>query len=123
MNTRTILKIMSTIIGTLSATSCNTESLDTSTLPIVNNVQEIQDEIGVSIPLNDSIFIVTGKVTHSIFLLGEGILILEDNTNSDSKIYLRAKNKYKKGTKVTIPIKKKELVNVDGKSYAIYFEQ
>lgn len=125
MKTSTLLKIATSIISSLSTTSCNNpENADLTALPLINSVAEVKNKTAQAVPLSgETIFLVNGRISHTVYVMGEGMVVLEDPNQPENKLYLIAKNKYKKGEVVTIHIKKKEMLSMDDASYAIYVEK
>lgn len=125
MKTKTLLQIASAIIGSFNNTACTTNSQhDLSQLPLVNSIASIKDRTATAIPLSDEkLFMVTGRVSHSVYILGEGVIILEDLNNAEHKLYLVAKDKHTKGKVITVTIKRKEILSVDSENFAMYIEK
>lgn len=125
MKTSTILKIASSIISTLSTTACdNANNANLTALPLVNSISAVKNKTATPIPLSgESIFVVNGRISHTVYLFGEGMVILEDIETPTNKLYIIAKVKHKKGEIVTINIKKKEMLNIDEATYSVYIEK
>lgn len=104
----------------LIGVACGSGNTD---LPLVNSVSALNNQSATAVPLtDDQLFMVSGRVSHSIFVLTQGLLALEDPKNPEQKIYLLAKNKHKIGEVVTLQVRKKEVLSIDDKSYAVYAE-
>lgn len=125
MKTKTLLQIASAIIGSFNNTACTTTSQhDLSQLPLVNSIASMKDRTATAIPLSDEkLFMVTGRVSHSIYIMGEGMIVLEDLNNAEQKLYLIAKTKHIKGEVITVTIKRKELLSVDSENFSVYIEK
>ncbi|MCP9762307.1 hypothetical protein [Lacihabitans soyangensis] len=96
---------------------------DMSDLPIVNSVEEINKEKATSLPLtDDNSFLISGKVSGNLYILGKGVIELVDTKNDNEKMYVASKNKYKIGESITIKVSKQPIITINDDGIDVFVE-